>query len=293
MKQHTVIITIVGLCLSVVSPAWGQSEPVRWQRSAAPVTPELQLFHSTHSLNLPTAETHRKGDFEFEISHRFFPAISKGYEDLYGFDGPVNMRIALGYAVTGRMLVTLGRSNSDDNVDFWAKYKAFQIKSDILPTLIGFRAGVAWNPVRVTRSDGQGNLYVRHRNHKRNFQYYGQLILNAMPHKRIGLGLVPSYLINRDIRDLEREQSFVLGVNAQVYFSRFWSILGEWAATLTDKYGRHNPGAIGIELETGGHFFKVFVTNQTLLNPSQYLAGSEYPFDGDNLRFGFLITRLL
>jgi hypothetical protein len=155
------------------------------------------------------------------------------------------------------------------------------------------RVGAAWNPVEVSRLDDQGNLIVRHRDHKRNFQYYGQLIINTLIKKKLGIGLVPSFLLNRDIRLETWENSFIMGLNAQVYLNPHWSLLWEWAPTLTEKYDRHNPVAIGVELETGGHFFKLFVTNQTLINPSQFLAGSEYPFDWDNLRLGFLITRVL
>ena len=86
-----------------------QGKRVRWKRQATPVRPELQLFHSPHLVSLPTATTLQKGDFEFEISHRFIPTLNSGYSSLYGLDGPVNMRIALGYAPTNRMVITLGR----------------------------------------------------------------------------------------------------------------------------------------------------------------------------------------
>jgi hypothetical protein len=290
MKRYALLT----LALLAAAPAVvAQDKPIGWSRQTGPATHDLQLFHSTNALSLPTAETHQKGDFEFEISHRFIPPISEGYENLYGFDGPVNMRIALGYAVTNRIVLALARSNNDDNIDLWAKYRFWQFRNELLPTVIAVRAGMAWNPMRISRIDEEGNLRIRHRDHKRNFQYYGQVIINAMPHKKIGIGVVPSFLINRDIRLPDQKQSFVLGLNAQLYLIRHWSLLGEWAVTPTEKYDRHNPGAIGIELETGGHFFKVMVTNQALLNPSQYLAGADTPFGFETLRFGFLITRLL
>ena len=55
----------------------------------------------------------------------------------------------------------------------------------------------------------------------------------------------------------------------------------------------HDAGALGIELETGGHFFKIVVTNSIRLNQAQYLAGAFSPFEPGEWRLGFNITRLL
>ncbi len=55
----------------------------------------------------------------------------------------------------------------------------------------------------------------------------------------------------------------------------------------------NNPLSYGIELETGGHFFKIFLTNSQYLNSSQYLAGADIPVENNDWRFGFMITRLL
>ncbi len=74
------------LVLSATTAA--AQEGPRWQRRAAQVDPPAALFHSTSSLNLPTAETMQRGVFQFEISHRFLPPLSDGPSGLWGFDGP-------------------------------------------------------------------------------------------------------------------------------------------------------------------------------------------------------------
>ena len=52
-----------------------------------------------------------------------------------------------------------------------------------------------------------------------------------------------------------------------------------------------NTLSIGFDVETGGHFFHLFVTNSTRLNPSQYLVGAEDPFELETLKIGFGISR--
>jgi len=81
-----------------------------WKRSVENNFASVELFHSSKTANFPTTENLKQGNFVFEISHRF-EKINGGYDNFYGLDGPVNMRISLGYGLTNDLMVTLGRSN--------------------------------------------------------------------------------------------------------------------------------------------------------------------------------------
>jgi hypothetical protein len=215
------------------------AQNIRWKRDAT-VTPELELFHSTHVINLHTGETLQKGDFEFEVSHRFIPPIKEGYDAFWGLDGPANIRLALGYAPADHLVLTLGRSNVTDNLDLQVKYKLAQIRSDILPSIIALNFGVAWNTEVGDRSKGDS----------RNFQYFAQLIYNTMIINKIGIGLVPSYLFNSALTTEEIKYSFTMGTYLQYYISSAWSILIEWNPTVTGWRASYNSVSMGIELET-------------------------------------------
>jgi hypothetical protein len=254
----------------------------KWSRKQR-TQQDLQLFHSTYLINLPTAETLQKGDFEFEISHRFVPPVSEGGSALYGFDGPVNMRIALGYAPTNRFIATLGRSNINDNVDLQLKYKALQIRNTKFPILVTINAGGAYN----------SQLPVELSDNSKKYQYYGQLVVNTLFGKKLGLGIVPAYLYNAHIYCADTEYAFTLGNYAQYYVSPLWSVVAEWIPTVSGWRQYHNSFSLGIELETGGHFFKVFGTNNQSLNHSQYMSGADLDFDEGDWRIGFMITRVL
>ena len=104
---------------------------------------------------------------------------------------------------------------------------------------------------------------------------------------------MPSFVSNSDINSVESENLTVLGLYAQVYLNRLLSVLAEWSPELSGHAAPYAPAAFGIELETGGHFFKIIATNSVTLNPSQYLFGATDAFKADNLRLGFVITRLL
>jgi len=279
MNRLTACLTLVFSC----AVAHAQSPRVTWQRAQRADAEDVRVFHSTVAINLPTAETLQRGLYQFEISHRFMPPFSDGFDDLYGLDGPVNIRLGLGYAVTDRLLVTLARSNERDNVDLQIKYGSMSFGTNSHPVHAAIVAGVAWNTDVPWRSGTD-----RH-----DFQLYGQAVANLGVTSRWAVGAVPTVLYNSILESDETEQMLTLGLYGQWYATKLLSFLAEWNITEAGYYYRNDAAAFGIELETGGHFFKIVATNSTSLNPSQYVIGTNDKFDPDHWRLGFNITRLL
>jgi len=79
----------------------------------------------------------------------------------------------------------------------------------------------------------------------------------------------------------------------QAYLSGSLSVLGEWIFSEERQGLENDTGTFGIELETRGHSFKIVVSNQTRMNPTQFLSGTPNDFEADELRLGFNITRVL
>lgn len=240
------------------------------------------VFHSHQAANLPTAETLPTGAWLFEISHRFDRAVSEGVDAFWGLDGPVLNRLGLTYAPSGSVMLGVLRSNFQDNVELNAKLGLFQ-GGVALPTEVAVMAGVAWNTEPTLIQGATDN----------ESQFYAQLILNAMVGGRLAVGVVPTYLRNPRIRDFESVNAFSLGLNGQLYMSDAVSFLAEWIVSEERTGLENDAGTFGIELETRGHHFKLLITNQARMNPTQYLAGTPTNFEPDEWRFGFNITRLL
>lgn len=279
IKRRLPFVFFILTLLSVA--VFAQEEKVEWKRSQTSAPTELHLFHSTQTFSLPTAEMLQKGNLQFEISHRFFPTVNTGIKNFFGLDGPVFMRLALGYALTDNLSLTLGRSNLNGNVDLRLKYRLLQVPNDFLPVLAALRLGAAWNT-----ETGRNSTY------KRNYQYYGQLIVNALYRNVLGLGVVPSYLYNSNIFTRDAEHTVTLGTYIEGYITHRLGLIFEWSPVVSGYRLNANPMAFGFEINTGGHFFKILLTNSTYLNPSQYLAGTDDPAGGKSWRLGFNITRL-
>lgn len=269
---------IFTLFLLSVLPTFSQ----KWSRGEVEEL-DLSLFNATHVFALPTSETLSKNDFYFMMGHRFQIPVSSGLDDLYGFDGGVVMRIALAYAPTDNLMLNIGRSNLEDNYDFQAKYKTFQIKNDVAPTLISFMAGGAYNaePNQELPEDS------------RKWQGYAFAIANTMLFDKIGIGVAPGFLYNSNCACIDVQNSWVLGTYLQYFIDDHWSIVGEYTPTLNGWTDGYDSIAFGAELEYGGHFFKFFLTNNTKTNLSQFMAGSINPIGFNDLHFSFQITRNL
>ncbi len=278
MRITTLIFTC---CLLIVATDQSAAQG-SWKRSEEEVVLRPKAFHAMHGINLPTTETMNQGLFDFEVSHRFVPTIKDGSRALWGFDGPSNIRLALGWAYTDEGLVTLGRSNVMDNYELTVKHRVAAIDGP-LPLLVAVRAGSAWNTEVAGREAG----------HNRNFQYFGQLILNTAWNKRIAFGLVPSYLYNAHIECDDVQYSATLGLHGTVFITDVFHVTMEWNPTLSGWRTAWNVAAFGIELETGGHFFKVIASNSDKLNTSQILPGSTESFSDGEWHIGFNITRIL
>jgi hypothetical protein len=250
---------------------------------AVPRPASGQVFQSSHAANLPTATTLPRGNLLFEISHRFTPPVSEGGETLWGLDGPVINRLGLAWAVSDRALLAVSRSNLEDNLELGTQIRFFEGGTAERPLAIGAKGAVAWNmsPALVQGAeDNESQLYL-------------QLMLNAGLGANFALGLVPTYLRNPRIRDFEADDAFVLGIHGHVALSPTLNLLGEWVIS-EDRPGQEfDSGTFGIELRTRGHFFKIVLTNQVRMNPSQVLGGSAAEFTPDEWRLGFNITRRL
>jgi hypothetical protein len=241
-----------------------------------------RVFHSPQAANLATTETLRAGNLLFEISHRFLPSVSEGADRLWGLDGPVYNRIGLSYAPADGLLLGIQRTNLEDNLELNAKITFLEAGTVPLAINLGAMGGVAWNtdPVSATVDDNE-------------MQAYAQLLLNVLLVEELAVGVVPTYLRNPRLLDPESEETLSVGVHAQWYVADGVSLLGEWIVTEERENLEHDSGTLGLEIETRGHFFKLLVTNQPRMNPTQFLAGTPYPFELDEMRFGFNITRLL
>ncbi len=102
-----------------------------------------------------------------------------------------------------------------------------------------------------------------------------------------------SFVHNAVFEEADAVQTFSVGLYAHYYVSDLLALISEWNVSESLESFPHNAVSFGIHLETGGHFFMVFLTNATSLNASQFLPGASNAFAADEFRLAFNIVRLL
>ena len=272
----------------------------------APVSTSAQnVFASTQSATLPTARALSAGDFLIEISHRF-GYLSGGASDLWGLDGFVLNRLGLAFAPHDHFSVGILRSNSLDNTELNARLTGLAFDAPTGALEFAMQTGVAWN-LQVEKDEHEGHQHTPPPGgtadaaarddelaEENEMQAYAQLIANAMFAGRFAIGAVPTLLWNPRILSHDPETTVSVGVNGQLYLDDRWSLFGEWIFSQTREDQEYDSGSFGVEIRTRGHFFKLLVTNQHQMNPTQTLAGAAEDFlDAGSWRFGFNIQRRL
>lgn len=248
-----------------------------WQRRQAPTQVRTAPFPATMAVNLPTTETLEAGEFLFEVAHRFNGVIESGSDNFWGLDGGAQMRLALAWAPVDRVMVSLSRSNLDDNLDFGIRGRLFTREGGI-PFAVGVAGGIARNTEVPEGTETQ---------------LHAAAVVDLALTDRLSLGIVPGIVTNPNVRDPDDENAVFLGGHARLELTDGFSLIGEWVGANDESGADHGSGAFGIELETGGHFFKIVAGNSIRLNPSQAFVGADDPFEAGQLRIGFNIVRLI
>lgn len=237
-------------------------------------------FWGTRLVNLPTTHSLGKGQFQFRISHRFFPAVKDGYDEFFGLDGPAAMLLGLGYGITDNFSVMLSRSNRFKDVELAFKW-IFVHQGG--PSGFPFSAALNLGGSTITQ-DQLGKINKS----KANIQ----LLISRQISSRFSLLLVPSFSSNANHWAESPEGTFSLGTGMRYMVLDDLSVIVEWIPVLAGYKANSSGWGMGIEKKIGGHVFQVFFLNTIGITSSQYLPGGDYRLKDTEFRIGFNIFRL-
>jgi len=259
--------------------------------AAAPANEPVQAtFKSIRVVTSQSVETSQKGVLNMSISHRF-GQYSAGVNDLYGLDFG-RIRLGLDYGITEWMDVGFERSNNEGKpVDLSVKFKLLRqtTSGDIPLSVSWFSAGYL-----MTKTDeGLGyNLTLAGR-----FSSLNQLIVARKFNERLSLQLSPT-LVTRQLRPLNGDDEVALGLTGAGRFkvAKRVALTAEATPMFTGTNINWDPAiAFGVDIETGGHVFQLYVSNSTYLSEdrmyTQTKTGPNSALDIETLALGFNITR--
>ncbi len=242
-------------------------------------------FKGTRIINGHSVEIRKKGTLEFIISHRFGTLNSGGYE-LWGLDQS-NIRLALEYAPTDRMMIGAGRSSFEKTYDGFIKYKLLRQQTGLknVPVSMVYFGSATLKTLK--RSDGAAIDFTD------KFAVTHQVLIARKVTPALSLQVTPSYSFY-ELVELNETSSEVIaiGLGGRYKITNRLTINMEYWPQLKNKGDQYyNAFAVGVDIETGGHVFQIQLTNATAMLEKGFIGESTNDFFNGDIHLGFNITR--
>jgi hypothetical protein len=275
------------ICVLTIFLAGTVSGQMKRERSsAAQVSPEP--FWATSIVTLPSVTAVPAGDLVFTIQHAFGP-VSDGFKELFGLDRSANIRFGLDYGVSDRVSIGVGRSRYD---------KVYDVR-----TQIGLATWMRGS--KATMLSVFGNIGVDSQDNGSEFgdrlSSYASVLVAHTVSDKFSIQVSPAWTHFNLTREnvvfgggIEKEASDMvsLGLAGRYVVSTRASIMMEYIPVLgTRSDGTSDVFSVGVDLETGGHIFQLFVTSTQWIAPQYVVAKSRDNFFDGDFGFGFNVHR--
>ncbi len=250
-------------------------------------------FKGTRLINFHTVEMPGPNSLEFRISHHFGDLNSGSY-NFWGLDGGASIRLGLEYSKNGRFEVGVGRSSLEKNYDGFLKYKLIkQTKGPQQPFTIKLFAGMYY--ISMNDPNAEATKIDRYQYQTSRLSYAYQVIIARKFNSRFSLQLSPT-MVHYNIVDKldDKNDLFAVGLATRMKITKRISLELEYEYRInkyaTEKF--YDAVGLGIDIETGGHVFQVFVTNSAGMIEPQVYGHTTSDWQKMGLKIGFNISRM-
>ena len=245
-------------------------------------------FKSTRIVNTHSVEHLSAGVLDVRILHRF-GTINGGLSTIYGFD-QANMRLGFDYGITNRLMIGVGRSNINRELDGFLKYRLIWQGTGpgSLPFSFVVVAGSTLNAMPYA-DPSRVNFYSSR------LAYYYQLLIGRKFSERLTLQITPTVVhINLVTNATDKNDIYSVGFGGRFKLSKRVALNWDYQYVLPGylSAGFYNFAAIGFDIETGGHVFQLHMTNSMGMNERAYITGTSNKINNVGLRLGFNLSRV-
>lgn len=288
MKKY-ILVLFVSLMLPFTSIAQEQDSTKVKGKFVAFFSPDEKLQRSAFEggtlIDNPTNVVFNAKTLEIMMQHRF--GLISGNNDLIGFWGAANIRIAASYTIIDRLSIGFGTTKDKRLQDFNLKGAIVQqTRSEKVPLSITYYGNFTIDARTMDNTDDL--TYYQDR-----YSYFNQLIFARRFTPAFSLQIAPSISHFNVVDDEMRNDMIAISVGGRLKITPGTSIVIDYSQPLT-KFMNFNPNpgfSAGFEFGTSGHTFSIFATNYHEIVPQyNYVYNDNNFFEGDIL-FGFNITR--
>jgi len=244
-------------------------------------------FKSTRIINGQSIELTPKGALNFVISHHF-GAINSGAYEFFGLD-QANIRFGFDFGITDWISVGIGRSSVRKTYDGNIKIKALRQSKGAknMPFTMTYFGNMAITSLKWQEPERTNYFTSR-------MEFAHQLLIARKFGSRLSIQLMPTY-IHRNLVETIDDQNDVwaVGAGGRIKISNRVAITGEYYYLLPGKTADdfNNVASIGIDLETGGHVFQLYLTNTQGLIEEQFIPMTDGKWVDGDIFISFNINR--
>ncbi|MHA6248133.1 DUF5777 family beta-barrel protein [Pontibacter sp. CAU 1760] len=260
--------------------------------SADKSQPVFATFKTTRVVNGHSVETVKRRGLDFRVTHHFGDISGDGgnVHTLYGLDQAADIRIAFEYGVTDKLTLGIGRSKISELVDGYAKYSLFtQTQDNHMPVSTTLLINAGFTPQRAVESEYAN---VAHR-----LSYTYQVLVARKFSPLFSLQLMPTLLHRNYLFDPQDEHDlFSMGIGGRLKLTKRFALLADYFYTFSGirneaNSGYYAPLGFGVEIETGGHVFHMFFTNNAGIVENNFIPNTTSSWGEGEFKFGFNISR--
>lgn len=249
-------------------------------------------FKGTRIINGHSVETVGKNNMDFIISHRF-GAVNSGANNFFGLDES-QIRLALEYGLTDRLMVGIGRSSYQKTIDVFAKYRLLRQSSGYrnMPVSITLFASDANNS--STSSTDLPFYTIAQRQ-----TYTFQVLIARKFSEKLSLQLTPT-VMHRNLAEnqIDANNLYALGMGGRYKLTKrtsfnveYWYTPKTFAGTTQKDPRFTNTLSLGFDIETGGHVFQLHLTNSRGMIEKQFIGQTTGKWGSGDIFYGFNVSR--
>ena len=248
-------------------------------------------FKTTRVVNFHSIEQMKAGQLDFRINHRFGEVNSGSYE-FWGLDQST-IKLSLEMGITDWLMLGIGRSSYQKTYDGFYKVMLFRQSSGakFFPVTISYFSSIHYNSLKWDNTNQTNYLSSR-------FAYTHQLMIARKMNERISIQLAPM-VMHRNLVEtaVEPNNLWAATIGGRYKLTNRFAINVEYCYVVRPLDQRTeitytNPLSFGVDIETGGHVFQLFVSNSIGNSESHLIGETTGKWSKGDLHFGFNISRV-
>lgn len=244
-------------------------------------------FKATRIVNSQSIENPPNGALIFIISHHFGTLNSGAYE-FFGLD-QANIRFGFEYGFNRWLAAGFGRSSVNKTYDGFVKAKILrQSKGERnMPFSVSYFGNMTVTALKWQDPDRKNYFTSR-------LQFVHQILIARKFGTAFSLQLTPTLVHRNLVKTLDDQNDvFAIGAGGRYKITQRLSINAEYFYVLpgqtADDY--YDSFSVGLDLETGGHVFQIYLTNSRGLIEEQFIPATTGTWAKGDIHIGFNVNR--